>query len=123
MRVETITIHQVIDGVPREEQVPVEQANSWVAQGWTVGPFPTGDNRPPRAGRGSGLTEWRAYAEARELSVDGLSRDEIIAAVEQADANPPITTVVDPGDEQTAADPGDDTAPLGPNPDSQEGDQ
>jgi hypothetical protein len=40
---------------------------------------------PPRAGRGSSETAWRAYAELVGVSVpDGAGRDDIIAACEQA---------------------------------------
>lgn len=111
MRIETVTIHQVIDGRPVESQVPEENAASWVAQGWAMGPFPTGDNRPPKAGKGSGLDAWLTYATQRDLPVDGMSRDEIIAQVEMLDRATP------------AAGPGDEPAPVGANPDPEEGDQ
>lgn len=40
---------------------------------------------PPRNGAGSGVDAWRAYADYLGIDVDGLTRDEIIAAVD-ADA-------------------------------------
>lgn len=43
------------------------------------------DGPPPKAGRGSSTEAWVAYAEGNGVAVDdGLSRDEIIAAVERA---------------------------------------
>ncbi|MEU3528826.1 hypothetical protein AB0E62_34095 [Streptomyces sp. NPDC038707] len=40
---------------------------------------------PARSGKGSGVKEWRAYAEARGVTVDpDMSRDDIIAACERA---------------------------------------
>lgn len=40
---------------------------------------------PPRAGRGSSLPAWRAWAELRGVAVDdGMTRDDIIAACEHA---------------------------------------
>jgi hypothetical protein len=37
---------------------------------------------PPKAGPGSGKDAWAEYAEARGVDVEGLTRDEIIAAVD-----------------------------------------
>lgn len=43
-----------------------------------------GDQAPPRAGAGSGRDVWAAYAESRGVEVsDDMTRDEIIAAVEE----------------------------------------
>ncbi|MBQ1122642.1 hypothetical protein [Streptomyces sp. B15] len=40
---------------------------------------------PPRSGRGSGVDAWRAFAEAHGVAVDDqMSRDDVIAACEQA---------------------------------------
>ncbi|MFJ9740819.1 hypothetical protein [Streptomyces sp. NPDC101166] len=40
---------------------------------------------PARSGRGSGADAWRAFAESKGVTVDsGMTRDEIIAACEQA---------------------------------------
>lgn len=40
---------------------------------------------PPRAGAGSGRDAWAAYAESQEVEVtDDMTRDEIIAAVDEA---------------------------------------
>lgn len=51
---------------------------------------PGPDGQPPRSGRGSGRDAWAAYAAARGLDVpDDASRDEIIAAVDEADAPEP----------------------------------
>jgi len=42
------------------------------------------DQAPPRAGKGSGRDEWAAYAESVGVEVtDDMTRDEIIAAVEE----------------------------------------
>lgn len=40
---------------------------------------------PPRNGAGSGIAAWRAYADSLGIATEGLTRDEIIAAVD-ADA-------------------------------------
>jgi hypothetical protein len=41
---------------------------------------------PSRSGRGSGIDAWRAFAESKGVDVDSeMSRDDIIAACEQAD--------------------------------------
>jgi hypothetical protein len=43
-----------------------------------------GGQAPPRAGKGSGRDEWVAYAESVGVEVtDDMTRDEIIAAVEE----------------------------------------
>lgn len=62
---------------------------------------------PPRNGAGSGVDAWRAYADYLGINVDGMSRDEIIAAVDSdaadfktADAPAPEeTTTTDAGAE------------------------
>jgi hypothetical protein len=42
------------------------------------------DQAPPRAGPGSGRDAWAAYAESKGVDVsDDMTRDEIIAAVEE----------------------------------------
>lgn len=42
-----------------------------------------GGGEPPRAGRGSGLEAWTAYAETLEIEVpDGASRDDVIELVD-----------------------------------------
>jgi hypothetical protein len=44
------------------------------------------DGPPPKAGKGSGEDKWRAYAEEQGVDVsDAEGRDEIIAALEEAD--------------------------------------
>lgn len=44
--------------------------------------------RPPTSGSGSGVGAWRTYAAARGVEVpDGATRDEIVAAVDVADAD------------------------------------
>lgn len=46
-----------------------------------------GGDRPPRGGPGSGLPEWLAYAADHDIDVpEDASRDEVIAAVEAAEA-------------------------------------
>ncbi len=84
MKIETVTIHH--PELHTESQVPEDTAGSWVGQGWVEGPFPTGDDRPPKAGKGSGFPAWLDYATKRDimLPVDA-TRDDIIAAVEQVD--------------------------------------
>lgn len=42
------------------------------------------DGPPPQSGRGSGHDKWAAYAEAHGVDTDGLDRDEIIAACQEA---------------------------------------
>jgi hypothetical protein len=89
MDIETVTIHQVIDGVPREVQVPESTVESWTAQGWLAGPFPVGDDdgRPPKAGKGSSFQAWVDYAAKRDIVLEvGATREDIIAAVEGLDA-------------------------------------
>lgn len=40
---------------------------------------------PSRSGKGSGVEAWRAFAESKGVDVDsGMSRDDIIAACDQA---------------------------------------
>lgn len=40
---------------------------------------------PPRSGRGSGVEAWRAFAESKDVGLDdGMDRDAVIAACEQA---------------------------------------
>lgn len=41
------------------------------------------DGPPPMRGKGSGLDAWVAYADRLGIDVDGLSRDEIVDAVNQ----------------------------------------
>lgn len=43
------------------------------------------DGPPPQSGRGSGREKWAAYAEANGVDTDGLDRDEIIAACQEAE--------------------------------------
>lgn len=85
MDIETVTIHH--PELLAESQVPPETVASWAAQGWVEGPFPTDDNRPPKAGRGSGFEAWLDYATKRDIILPvGATREDIIAAVEQVDA-------------------------------------
>ncbi|WP_406459733.1 hypothetical protein OH768_33675 [Streptomyces sp. NBC_01622] len=45
----------------------------------------TGDEAPPRSGRGSGVDAWRAFAEQHDVEVAAdASREDIIAAAEAA---------------------------------------
>lgn len=90
MDIDTVTIHQVIDGLPHEAEVPESTVDSWAAQGWLPGPFPRDvvDNRPPKSGRGSGFEAWLAYAAERDIVLEvGATREQIIAAVEELDGN------------------------------------
>jgi hypothetical protein len=44
-----------------------------------------GAQAPPRSGRGSGVEAWRAFAQGHGVGLDdGMSREDIIAACEQA---------------------------------------
>ncbi|GJO41963.1 hypothetical protein [Mycobacterium marinum] len=43
-----------------------------------------GDSPPPHAGRGSGRDAWAAYAKDHHVDADGLERDEIITACQEA---------------------------------------
>lgn len=109
MDIETVTIHQVIDGIPREEQVPESTVESWSAHGWLPGPFPIGDDdgRPPKAGRGSAFQAWVDYAAKRDIVLDvGATREDIIAAVEALDAQIIASRQVDDSE----------TSPLGETP-------
>ncbi len=84
MDIETVTIHQVIDGVPREVQVPEETVDSWAAHGWIPGPFPSVDLRPAASAK---KATWGAYAQTLGITVgDDMTRDEIVAAVDSFDA-------------------------------------
>jgi hypothetical protein len=111
MELETVTIHQVIDGVPREAQVPEATVDSWTAQGWLPGPFPTGDDRPPKAGKGSGFQAWVDYAASRDIVLDvGASREDIIAAVEALDVpvEPDVDSQIESGQPDSS-----ETSPVG----------
>lgn len=92
MELDTVTIHQVIDGIPREEEVPESTVAGWEAVGWIRGPFPRDaelvDNRPRKAGKGSDLQAWVDYAARRDIVLEvGATRSDIIAAVEALDVN------------------------------------
>lgn len=91
MELETVTIHQVIDGIPREEEVPESTVEGWEAHGWIRGPFPRDeavDDRPPKAGKGSDLSAWVDYAARRDIVLEvGATRADIIAAVEALDVD------------------------------------
>ena len=54
---------------------------------------------PPRNGAGSGLAAWQAYADYLGIPVDGMSRDEIIAAVDAE--GPDFETTDAPAPEDT----------------------
>jgi hypothetical protein len=106
MEVETVTIHQVIDGLPREAEVPASTVESWTAHGWLPGPFPVGDTdgRPPKTGKGSSFEAWVDYAAKRDIVLDvGATRDDVIAAVEALDAQVIASRQTD----------GDETSPVG----------
>lgn len=86
MNIDTVTIHH--PELLAVSEVPPSTLDGWLAIGWVSGPFPVDtDNRPPRAGRGSGFDAWLDYATSRDIIVDvGASRDDIIAAVDAVDA-------------------------------------
>jgi hypothetical protein len=80
--------------------VPGDEVPDWAAalitnpNCWVDGELPTtkaaaepaADDAPPRAGKGSGRSEWAAYAESVGVTVDeDATRDEIIAAVDAAE--------------------------------------
>ncbi|MFE0039436.1 hypothetical protein [Streptomyces sp. NPDC059015] len=56
----------------------------------TAGSSTAGEvTEPPRAGKGSGLEAWQRYADSRGIGYDsGMSRDDIIAAVDAAGPSP-----------------------------------
>jgi hypothetical protein len=89
-----------VDGVPYgpDDEVPPRVAKRIGDHAWTDAdsaaevPTPTGagdgsgDEAPPRSGRGSGVEAWRAYAEQHDVEVAAeASREEIIAACEAAE--------------------------------------
>lgn len=61
----------------------------------------TGDTpRPPTSGKGSGVDAWRDYATSRGIAVDDdADRAAIIAAVDAADAEEPVTGAEGGGEE------------------------
>lgn len=79
--------------------VPGDQVPDWAVplitnpNCWVDGELPkakdtetAADGAPPRAGKGSGRSEWAAYAESVGVVVDeDATRDEIIAAVDAAE--------------------------------------
>ncbi|MGA5489566.1 hypothetical protein ACPCK1_17640 [Streptomyces pseudogriseolus] len=80
-----------------DSDVPADVAKRIGAHAWTDAdspaevPTPTGagggsgDEAPPRSGRGSGVEAWRAYAEQHDVEVAAdASREDIIAACEAA---------------------------------------
>jgi hypothetical protein len=60
--------------------------NPYVLGDQVVEPDEDGDSDgpPPQAGPGSGLPKWVAYAEGHGVDVDGLSKADAIAALEDA---------------------------------------
>ncbi|MCX5562720.1 hypothetical protein [Streptomyces sp. NBC_00038] len=89
-----------VDGVAYgpDSKVPAGVAKKIGDHAWTDGDEPavdeqstgggqsTGDEAPPRSGRGSGVDAWRAFAEQHELDVAAdASREDIIAAAESAE--------------------------------------
>lgn len=89
------------DGTKRQWLAPGDEVPSWarldarnLQGGSDDGQFPTqatqqassGDvPEPSRSGKGSGLEAWRSFAESNGVGVDSdMSRDDIIAACEQA---------------------------------------
>jgi hypothetical protein len=90
------------DGTKRQWLAPGDEVPSWARldernlQGGAGGgeasdsaQRPPGANvsEPSRSGRGSSIDAWRSFAERKGVSVDSdMSRDDIIAACEQAGA-------------------------------------
>lgn len=77
------------------DQVPAKVAKLIGEHAWeedadtaAAGQSPQGPEtveEPPRSGRGSGVDAWRAFAEAKGVGLDdGMDRDAIVAACEQA---------------------------------------
>lgn len=55
------------------------------AEGQDAGSGSEGASEPPRAGRGSALEVWQAYAESQGIAVpEDASRDDIVALVDEA---------------------------------------
>jgi hypothetical protein len=79
-----------VDGVAYgpDDEVPAAVAKRIGAHAWADGdsteaPTPTGEDVPPRSGRGSGRDAWVAYAEANGLDVgEDRTREQIIADLE-----------------------------------------
>lgn len=69
------------------DKVPTSVAKRIGDHAWEVGgaePEPSGNEPPPRSGRGSGVEAWRSYAEANGVGIDSeMSREQIIGALEQ----------------------------------------
>lgn len=84
------------DGTKRQWLKPGDEVPSWARldernlQGGNDGeaaPQASSSDvpEPSRSGRGSGLEAWRSFAESKGVGVDSdMSRDDIIAACEQA---------------------------------------
>lgn len=74
-----------------DDDVPAEVAKRIGDHAWadvdkpSGAPTPTGEDAPPRSGRGSGIDAWLAFAEQHGVGTDSdMSRDDVIAACEAA---------------------------------------
>jgi hypothetical protein len=66
------------DDLPDWAEAAITHDKAYVDESGSDGP-------PPKAGRGSGLDAWKAYASVHEVEVpDGASKDDVIAALESA---------------------------------------
>ncbi|MCU1675341.1 MAG: hypothetical protein JWM93_99 [Frankiales bacterium] len=83
------------DTVPKWAADLITNPKAWGAEAAPTPPPPppgggggyTSPERPPVAGKGSGKDAWAAYAAARNVEVDpSATRDEIVAAIEGAEA-------------------------------------
>jgi hypothetical protein len=80
------------DGAHRQWLAPGDEVPLWarldarnLQQDDAVQVSSSGVPEPARSGKGSGLEAWRSFAESRGVGLDsGMSRDDIIAACEQA---------------------------------------
>ena len=78
----TVTVYSAGDEIPAEHVALISNPNVWGVDDVEAPPA-AGPVAPPRAGKGSGLDAWVAYAEALGLDVDpDATRDDIIAAVD-----------------------------------------
>ncbi|WP_162786778.1 hypothetical protein [Janibacter anophelis] len=109
--------HYVYAGQPLTARIPDERRKQLVAEGKLVevdleDPTPAQDVEVPteRPTKSAKLDVWRAYASALGVDVDGLRKDELMAAVEAAEVDDSTDDETGdetgkPEDDDSAADP------------------
>lgn len=76
------------DKVPDWARAAITNPDVWDGEDDEPTETPERVKRPNRAGAGSSVEAWRAYADQERITIpDGAGRDEIIAAVEAAEAD------------------------------------